>query len=73
MNERIKQLAVQAGAGEWGDSVVPAMMDINKFADLLVKDTLTVLNRRFTGDLNREDMEVRRCIQAVKEHFGVQS
>jgi predicted alternative tryptophan synthase beta-subunit len=27
MNERIKELAKQAGAGEWGDSVIPAMMD----------------------------------------------
>ena len=38
MNERIKELAVQAGAGEWGDSVVPAMMNIEKFAELIVKD-----------------------------------
>ena len=26
MNKRIRQLAEQAGAGRWGDSVVPAMM-----------------------------------------------
>jgi len=38
MNERIRQLALEAGAGEWGDSVVPAMMDIEKFADLIVRD-----------------------------------
>jgi hypothetical protein len=24
------------------------------------------------GDLNREDMEVRRCITDVKKHFGVE-
>jgi hypothetical protein len=35
MNERIRELAVQAGAGEWGDSVVPAMMNIEKFAALV--------------------------------------
>lgn len=26
MNERIRKLAIQSGAGEWGDSIVPAMM-----------------------------------------------
>jgi hypothetical protein len=38
MNERIKELAVQAGADEWGDSVVPAMMNIEKFAALVRAD-----------------------------------
>jgi hypothetical protein len=37
MNERIKLLAIQAGAGEWGDSVVPAMMNIEKFAALVAE------------------------------------
>ena len=36
MNQLIKELALQAGAGEWGDSVVPAMMDIEKFAELIM-------------------------------------
>jgi len=30
------------------------------------------LNRRFMGDLNREDWEVRRCVADVKKHFGVE-
>ncbi len=38
MNERIRELAIQAGAGEWGDSAVPAMMDIEKFAELIERD-----------------------------------
>lgn len=38
MNERIKELAIEAGAGEWGDSIVPAMMDIEKFAQLIIED-----------------------------------
>jgi hypothetical protein len=38
MNLRIKELARQAGAGEWGDSVAPAMMNIEKFAALVRAD-----------------------------------
>ena len=38
MNERIRELAIKAGAGAWGDSVVPAMMDIEKFAELVRAD-----------------------------------
>ena len=45
---------------------------ILKFADLIVKDCISVLNRRFMGDLNREDWEVRRCVADVKKHFGVE-
>lgn len=41
MNKRIKELAKEAGAGEWGDSVVPAMMDIEKFAELIVKELVS--------------------------------
>ena len=33
----IIRMAREAGAGEWGDSVVPAMMDIEKFAALVAE------------------------------------
>jgi len=33
--EDINCMAREAGAGEWGDSVIPAMMDIEKFAALV--------------------------------------
>lgn len=72
MNERIKELALQAGAGEWGDSVVPAMMDIEKFADLIVQECINTVQKRFMGDLNREDMEVLRCVSELKNRFGVE-
>ena len=42
MNERIKELAVQAGAGEWGDSVIAATMDIEKFAELIVIECASI-------------------------------
>ena len=43
-----------------------------EFAELILKETISVLQKRFMGDLNREDMEVRRCITDVKKHFGVE-
>jgi hypothetical protein len=33
--EDIIRMARDAGAGEWGDGVVPAMMDIERFAALV--------------------------------------
>ena len=72
VNERIKELALQAGAGEWGDSVVPAMMDIEKFAEFIVQECINTVQKRFMGDLNREDMEVLRCVSELKNQFGVE-
>jgi hypothetical protein len=72
VNELIRELALQAGAGEWGDSVVPAMMDIEKFADLIVQECINTVQKRYMGDNNREDMEVLRCVSELKNYFGVE-
>ena len=73
MNERIQELVRQAGLDDadfpienWDN--VP----LAKFAELIVQECIDVLNKRFMGDLNREDMEVRRCIADVEKHFGVE-
>ena len=39
---------------------------------LILNECITVLNKRFMGDLNREDMEVKRCVEDIKKHFGVE-
>ena len=70
MNERIKELAKQATqqysptyyTQEW----------IQGFAGLIVAEAIAVVQKRFMGDLNREDMEVRRCVKDLKKHFGVE-
>jgi len=71
MNERIGQLAEQAGIRDNnlsdGDM---SLTDLEKFAELIVKECIDTLEKRFMGDLNREDQEVRRCIDALKQHFG---
>ncbi len=79
MNERTIQLYKQAvdfaytTAGEdAGKGTIIESLTAGKFAELIVAEAITVLQKRFMGDLNREDMEVRRCIADVKKHFGVE-
>ena len=74
MNQRIRQLAEQAAkhypaiesSGEFWT------FDKEKFAELVVRECIGVVNRRYMGDNNREDMEVRRCVEDLKKHFGVE-
>lgn len=80
MNERIREIAEQCGI-KYGSSVNyfysksfdgVTHADLEKFALLVVNECVDVLNHRFMGDLNREDMEVRRCTEYIKQHFGVE-
>ena len=75
MNERIK-LPDQEWLGydpERGDLHGYTFEQMREFAESIIKECADVLNKRFVGDLNREDMEVRRCIADIKRHFGVES
>ena len=80
MNERIKQLALDAGIEFvlWDDSGRPMIANytpeeqLAEFAELIVQECIDTLSKRFMGDLNREDMEIRRCIEDVKKCFGVE-
>jgi hypothetical protein len=65
MSDRIRELAEQAD-----EFAVEADDRDQKFAKLIVAEAITVLQKRFMCD-SREDMEVRRCIADVKNHFGV--
>ena len=68
MKNKIKEIADKCyGPNPGGD------WDFNemKFAELIVKECVQTLGKRYMGDNNREDMEVRRCIEDVKKHFGV--
>ncbi len=66
MNEQITLLALKASDPKTG------WLDRQKFAKLIVQEATGVLQKRFMGDLSREDMEVRWCIEDVKKHFGVE-
>lgn len=74
MNDRIKELSLQASESIPDDVSAEHAMYLfqEKFAELVVTDAISVLQKRFMGDLNREDMEVRRCIEDVKKHFGIE-
>ena len=67
MNERVLELAREV----WPD---PNISHVNhmKFAELVIKESINVVNRRYMGDNNREDFEVRRCVEDLKNHFGVE-
>jgi len=77
MSQRIDQLWAQAL-----DAAVPEtytqlshsqVLKVKQvFADMIVSEAIAVVQRRFMGDLNREDMEIRRCVEDVKKHFGVE-
>lgn len=71
MNDRIEELFEQACFETEYDDVQNLKEMSQRFAELIVKECVTVLNNRFMGDMNREDMEVRRCVADLKEHFGV--
>lgn len=64
MNERIKQLAMEAGAMEWGDSIVPVAMDIEKFVKLIVNECAEIV----------ADIDGGECMHSrgLREHFGVE-
>ena len=86
MNERIRELAVQAGEEavksvpffRTGRCQIPSWVNVfievrdKKFAELMTREAIAVVQKRFMGDLNREDMEVRRCVEDLKKHFGVE-
>ena len=79
MNERIYEFATQAGAYcetylYGGDPKPPVLdsMDLEKFSAALIREAIAVVNKRYMGDNNREDMEVRRCVEDLKKHFGVE-
>jgi hypothetical protein len=67
MNHRVKELAVQAGAGEWGDSVIAATMDIEKFAVLIVRECVDWCDAYATVDGTAQ-----KIAEAIKEHLGVE-
>jgi uncharacterized protein YqgV (UPF0045/DUF77 family) len=68
MNNRIQKLLSQAGVHY---EVMPKDTVYEKFAEALIREAISVVNKRYMGDNNREDMEVRRCVEDLKKHFGV--
>ena len=80
MNERILELPEQAGFrsdvtvtdGNNKRIDTKTSIALEKFAELIVRECINTVNKRYMGDNNREDFEVRRCVEDLKKHFGVE-
>jgi hypothetical protein len=78
MNERIKELAEQAGFSKdrfdlfWDENDNAEGVDLEKFAELIVKECVKSLwtEECHTSDLALEEFE--RNSAKIKEHFGVE-
>ena len=69
-NEDIIRMAREAGAEVFPHASVFSANDIARFAALVAaaerEECAQVCEARFVGDLNREDMEARRCAAAIR-------
>jgi len=73
MNERIKELAEQAGGiqhDEDGDELTPILVgkDLEKFAELIVRECAVVAHNTAEGETTYGWMVGNK----IKEHFGVE-
>ena len=75
MNERIGKLAVKAGAhwdhGDWNmpSAVYFSERDLEKFAELIVRDLIDSMIKRYGDD---DELPIQEIKLFVKEHFGVE-
>ena len=73
MNERIKQLAEQAGIEEWWDSGNECrevlQEHLEKFAELIVRECAGIIESQ---DVDPSFKNRRIMSWAVKQHFGVE-
>ena len=88
MNERIRQLAEEAGIGFWGDSIIVMNPDtwgeeaVNKFAELIVRECIKINKEQLKSvPKDQKDWDghnygftaaVYGFKDLVKEHFGVE-
>ena len=65
MHPRFKELAIQAGAYEDGGTILTGPMDVAKFAELIVRECMRVVEDYYMDPCSYAD-------EAIKEHFGVE-
>ena len=68
MNERIRELAREAGLPTYNPEGIPTKLE--KFAELIVRECIEVCKSRVgNSDYNTGRMH---CMSDLKEHFGVE-
>ena len=75
MNERIKQLSIEAGFPEWSNHAIE--FELEKFAELIVKECARLCEHESNDDeYDQYDMgqsvKAESIKTAIKEHFGVE-
>ena len=82
MNERIREIAEQAGFNPYNYQGSNSAL-FEKFAELIVRECVqTLLNNtpeQFTNEATEEDWDrgygqaMRDCVHHIKQHFGIES
>jgi hypothetical protein len=80
MNERIEQLAEQAGLESFYVEYSPWQVEFEKFAELIVRECMSICKKNEYYNVGGEDPEaighIRAgamfCREDIKEHFGVE-
>ena len=77
MNERIKELADQAGvfAGDFAGAGIYSIHnkdEVEAFAELIVKEFSKQVQIEGRFGLEREQTLIRLCCENAKKHFGVE-
>ena len=73
MNERIRELAEQAGASYYNTYTGPLLSpkDIEKFAELIVQECIDIISP-YTVRMSRPGEEYLHPIQEIRKNFGVE-
>lgn len=73
MNERIRELAEQAG---YNGHYATEELDVEKFAELIVRECVDIVSKVPNGyrDYRNQIEDAMRadCLEAIQEHFGVE-
>jgi hypothetical protein len=74
MNEQIRELAERAGAVTFGGKIcLFGDHDIERFAELLVRECARIVPDTDLGDVDGGDSAVLRAAsKQIREHFGVE-
>jgi len=72
MNERIKDLALQAGFDAVSMVRFGIEQDLEKFAELILLDLISEFDQSMTGEEDSVDYGLHLAKEIIKEKFGVE-
>ena len=81
MNERIKELALDAGLLNYVDHETPRRYfvhghaeqeDVEKFAELIVRECIDIAGKEDFDVMMKEGYPCSQTAKKIKEHFGVE-